>query len=170
MNSSRFSRARLAAPPTRTVISILVAACFVPIAAAQEISPAVAATIANSRAYALAEIEVRLASSRIAPRRADTFRLYRDSATIVAMLDTGVNVAHTNFVGRIAAGAYNTIAGSDDVSDTNGHGTLVASIITGRADPAGRGREPHVLPIKIFSGPSTTEAQVNAGLAYSIGR
>ena len=46
----------------------------------------------------------------------------------IAILDTGINSAHEDLAANVVAGT-NTINGSSDVEDTNGHGTHVAGIV-----------------------------------------
>ncbi|MEO7404951.1 MAG: S8 family peptidase, partial [Burkholderiales bacterium] len=162
---------------SRSAIALMVSACFAPIPVALAEEPAAlrlgASTISEfpaARGLSLATEEIRLASSRSAPRRAFTVRALRDRGVTVAAIDTGVNVDHIDLAGRIASGGYSVISGGSELADANGHGTLISSIIIARRDPDSRGRDPRVLPIKVFDGPTTTEAYVNAGLAYSIGR
>ncbi len=54
-----------------------------------------------------------------------------------AVLDTGLNTAHVDFAGRIAAVRNFTPDNdgkADDVSDGNGHGTNVAGIVLAKGD------------------------------------
>jgi subtilisin family serine protease len=46
----------------------------------------------------------------------------------VAVMDTGLDVGHAEFAGRIAR-TYDTFSGGTDVSDTVGHGTFVTGLI-----------------------------------------
>lgn len=46
----------------------------------------------------------------------------------VAVMDTGLDVTHPEFVGRIA-NTYDTFGGDKDVTDTVGHGTFVTGLI-----------------------------------------
>jgi subtilisin len=60
------------------------------------------------------------------------------SAPTVAILDTGIDIGHPEFLNRIVAG-YNAIDGEDasDYQDLNGHGTHTAGIIGAAADGQG---------------------------------
>lgn len=49
----------------------------------------------------------------------------------VYILDTGVNAQHTDLVGRVTL-APSFVAGDDDSSDSNGHGTFVAGVCCGK--------------------------------------
>jgi subtilisin family serine protease len=46
----------------------------------------------------------------------------------IAVMDTGLDVSHPEFAGRIA-GTYDTFSGGTDVTDTVGHGTFVTGLI-----------------------------------------
>lgn len=54
------------------------------------------------------------------------------SAVTVAIIDTGIDVNHPEFTGRISALSYNAVTqtvGVDAVADDDGHGTMVAGVI-----------------------------------------
>jgi subtilisin family serine protease len=48
---------------------------------------------------------------------------------VVAVGDTGANIAHPEFAPNLAAGSYNFVSGNTNVADDNGHGSNVAAII-----------------------------------------
>jgi serine protease AprX len=54
---------------------------------------------------------------------------------VIAVLDTGVDVGHPDFQGRVAA--TKGVDGGPDVTDHNGHGTHVAGIALGSGSAAG---------------------------------
>lgn len=74
------------------------------------------------------------------------------SPLAVAVLDTGLNVGHVDFAGRIRARANFTTSGADDdVTDRNGHGTNVAGIIVANADHRGVAPGAAVVPLKVLN-------------------
>ena len=61
------------------------------------------------------------------------------SARIVAVLDTGLDVSHPEFVGQIA-GTIDTASGGADVTDFVGHGTFVTGLIAALDGNGGGGK------------------------------
>jgi subtilisin family serine protease len=55
------------------------------------------------------------------------------SETIVAVLDTGVDLTHPDLQGAFVAG-YDTVNEDADPTDDHGHGTMVAGVIAARAN------------------------------------
>jgi Subtilase family len=102
--------------------------------------------------------------------RSRAVQLISIPSTVVAVVDTGVNVTHSLLSGRIAPGGYNVVSGSTDVTDVANHGTLVASIITSVSDPLGGVLGAKVLPIRVFDSSTTNDANASAGIRYSLGR
>ena len=95
----------------------------------------------------------------------------------IGVADTGVNARHQELAGRVSIPlAWNATTNSaGGLTDANGHGTFVASIIAASMDGKGiYGVAPQarVLPVQIFPGSSgsTSEAMFTAGLQYTIGR
>lgn len=75
--------------------------------------------------------------------------------TVVAVIDSGIDLQHEDLQGRIEAGGYNFYDDNFTPQDVNGHGTAVAGVIAaaagnnlGVAGIAG-GYEVKVLPLKI---------------------
>jgi hypothetical protein len=84
-----------------------------------------------------------------------------DPSVIVAIVDTGVDKGHPEFVGKTFVGDYNAIDGSTDVTDNNGHGTHVAGIaaddgLTGEI--AGVAWQCPIMPVRVMN---------NAGEIYN---
>ena len=83
---------------------------------------------------------------------------------VIAIVDTGLNVSHPEFAGRVynpvnctGVGAYN------DVTDTDGHGTHVAGTVAGKT--VGVCPECRVMPLKVFGGTNSSEAIRKAFIA-----
>lgn len=73
------------------------------------------------------------------------------SPLTVAVLDTGLNVDHVDFAGRVRAKVNFTSGAADDVSDRNGHGTNVAGIVVANGDHRGVAPGAGVVPLKVLS-------------------
>lgn len=69
-------------------------------------------------------------------------------ATVVAVIDTGVDADHPALLGRVLPG-YDAVDGGGDTSDAEGHGTAVAGIVAATC-PGCR-----ILPVKV-AGPDLT--------------
>jgi subtilisin family serine protease len=81
----------------------------------------------------------------------DGFAEIDASDVIVAIVDSGMDVNHPAFKGRVV-GAYNAVTGTTDVTDVVGHGTHVAGIAAGAwgvdAESAGVASNAKIMPIK----------------------
>lgn len=85
----------------------------------------------------------------------------------VAVCDTGLNLSHVDFDGRIVDRQnFTDDAGGDptDVTDANGHGTNVAGIIVADGDHRGVAPGANVIPLKVLadSGSGSFDWVVNA--------
>lgn len=93
------------------------------------------------------------------------------SAVRIAIVDTGVDVAHPDLVGKIA-GTYNAVDDSTNVTDDDGHGTFVAGIAAAATDNgvgvAGAGYDTDLLAVKVAesSGIVTTDDEA-AGIIWA---
>lgn len=99
----------------------------------------------------------------------------RGSGVTVAVIDSGIRVDHREFQGAIVGGfnAFSGLSGTSVVTDTNGHGTHVASIIAARANNfgmAGVASRASLLPVQVFNGPTTSDAVVARGVNWATGR
>ena len=56
---------------------------------------------------------------------------------IIGLFDTGLDVSHPEFAGRIAANAFDFIRDTSDITDPSGHGTHVAGIAGANRDDNG---------------------------------
>jgi len=80
---------------------------------------------------------------------------------VVAIVDTGLNVNHPEFAGRV----YNptnctNVGGYNDVTDNDGHGTHVAGTVAGAT--VGMAPEARIWPLKVFGGSDVNGAIRNA--------
>jgi hypothetical protein len=92
---------------------------------------------------------------------------------MLAVVDTGV-APDTDFAGRLLGG-HNFVTGSDDTSDPNGHGTLVAGIAAAAGNNgvgiAGVAWTAPVLPVTVLdSNGAGTAAGVASGIGYAVSR
>lgn len=104
------------------------------------------------------------------------------SNLIVAVLDTGLDVTHPEFAGRVVA-PQNMILDEnpsgpetpvyEDVRDLVGHGTHVAGIIGAPGNNAlgvaGVSWDVHLMPVKVLGANGGTDFQVLQGIAYALG-
>ena len=63
--------------------------------------------------------------------------------TVVAVLDTGIDLAHPDLQGSFVQG-YDVVNRDDDPNDDHGHGTMVAGVVAARANN-GLGGARHLL-------------------------
>ena len=70
----------------------------------------------------------------------------------IAVLDTGINIAHPDLQARMVAG-YNVVASNTDVSDLCGHGTAVAGAVAATANNgagvAGVAGAARIMPLRV---------------------
>ncbi|MFA5005904.1 MAG: S8 family serine peptidase [Candidatus Izemoplasmatales bacterium] len=99
------------------------------------------------------------------------------SAITVAIIDTGIDVTHDEFAGRISPLSYNTVtdtAGSAAVVDDVGHGTMVAGVIgairANRIGIAGIAQNVALLVIKANAAGegSFSDASIIEGIYYAV--
>lgn len=98
-------------------------------------------------------------------------------SVVVAVIDSGIDLAHEDLRGRIEPGGYNFYANNTDVRDFNGHGTAVAGVIAatagnqlGVAGITGTYKT-SVLPLKISHGNGTSKVSDGIrALEYAIDR
>jgi thermitase len=101
------------------------------------------------------------------------WNIYTGSAEgVIAILDTGVNLNHPEFTGRLLPG-YDFINEDSDPSDDHGHGTHVAGIaaaaLNNATGAAGICPGCAILPVKVLdSGNKGTWGTVAAGIYYAV--
>src|SRR5262245_46202434 len=65
------------------------------------------------------------------------WRLRNGAGITVGLIDSGVSADHAMLSGKILHGIDYVVPGGDGTCDENGHGTLIAGIIAGRAATSG---------------------------------
>ncbi|WP_166245084.1 S8 family peptidase [Paenibacillus turpanensis] len=109
-----------------------------------------------------------------APQAMDLVSSSRLAGVTVAVVDTGVNLSHSDLQGSIVAG-YDFVNGDSNANDDNGHGTHVAGIAAGIGNNgrgiAGVASGAKIMPIKVLnaSGSGTSYAIVS-GMRYAADR
>jgi hypothetical protein len=102
-----------------------------------------------------------------------TWGLSQGGGVKVAVLDTGININHSAFAGRLLQG-YNAFNLSGDVTDDHGHGTHVAGIIGAAYDGkgmAGVAPRASILSVKVGDAQNIFPFTViSRGMEYTLGR
>jgi len=93
------------------------------------------------------------------------------SASIVAVLDTGVQFGHPDLAGRLLGG-HDFVNNDRDASDDNGHGTWVSGIIAANPNDgygmAGISWNDWILPVKIMNREGTgSTSNLTAGIIWA---
>lgn len=92
------------------------------------------------------------------------------ASTVIAVVDTGVYAQHEDLIAKTLTG-WNVLANSTDTTDTNGHGTEVASAAGSTANNskgiAGLAWNCMILPIKAI-GPGSTDSDTANGIDYAV--
>ena len=91
--------------------------------------------------------------------------------TVVAILDTGVDLGHPDLQGSFVPG-YDFVNGDGDPSDDQGHGTLVAGVVAARANNGlggvGACSGCSLMPVKVIAGNgSGSAADIAAGIRWA---
>jgi subtilisin family serine protease len=86
----------------------------------------------------------------------------KGNGIVVATVDTGLDISHSEFTGRIINPKNFTTTGGISVVDSEGHGTHVAGIIGGKT--VGIAPECRIMPLKVF--PSTTSLEFENAFRY----
>lgn len=85
----------------------------------------------------------------------------RGGGAVVAVIDTGLDIDHPEFSGRILNPRnFSTVGNTADVSDDNGHGTHVAGTIAGAS--CGVAPEARIMPLKVFGDAKVDQNIVDA--------
>src|SRR5204863_988676 len=94
------------------------------------------------------------------------------SNVIIAVLDSGVNSAHTDLAGRLLPG-YDFISNDNDPADDFGHGTAVTGTLVAAANNgqgvAGVAFGCRVLPVKVMDASgSASHSTIAQGIEYAV--
>ncbi|HEX5740970.1 MAG TPA: S8 family serine peptidase, partial [Pilimelia sp.] len=95
------------------------------------------------------------------------------SGPLIAVLDTGVDLAHPDLAGKVdAARAWNTLTDTRDVTDLNGHGTAVAGVAAAATNNgigiAGVAPGARILPVVVASPEGWAfDSDVIEGITYA---
>ena len=94
-----------------------------------------------------------------------------DPATVVAVVDTGVDPAHTDLAGALVPG-YDTLSTGVGTADENGHGTAVAGVIAARSDNrigvTGVCGSCSVMPVKVIGANGVGDSgHIAAGIVWA---
>jgi len=95
----------------------------------------------------------------------------KGSALIVAVTDTGINMGHSEFTGRILPGS-DLVNNDDDPTDDNGHGSNVAGVVAAAGNNgtgvAGGCWNCRLLPVKVLDSQNKGTTSVLAkGITYA---
>ncbi|MGW4849614.1 S8 family serine peptidase [Streptomyces sp. NPDC004288] len=104
-------------------------------------------------------------------RLPDAWSTTRGEDTVIAVVDTGVDLGHPDLKGRLVAG-HDFVDGDDRPDDANGHGTHVAGIAAAHTDNGvgGAGGAPGtlIMPVRVL-GPDGTgsDADISKGIVWA---
>jgi len=91
-------------------------------------------------------------------------------STEIAILDSGVNTTHQDLMDQLVTG-YNVLDGTTNVTDTDGHGTGVASIASATTDNdlgiAGGAYGSRLLPVKVDDSGTINAADSATGINWA---
>ena len=90
---------------------------------------------------------------------------YAAGSAVVAVVDTGVDLSHEYFNGKLVSG-YDIYDNDSDPQDLRGHGTHVSSTVL---DVAGFNSNIKVMPVKVFgTSDSTYSTTIAQGIEYAV--
>ncbi|HEY6595897.1 MAG TPA: S8 family serine peptidase [Asanoa sp.] len=154
---ARLGLVRVAAIPQLRVDVVEVGAADDPVLAELRAAPAVAWTAWDRRVHAVGAPNDPFWSTQWSPVKTHApeawSRTTGDPATVVAVVDTGVDPSHADLAGRLVQG-YDFVSGDSDPGDDNGHGTAVTGIVAAAGDNhigvAGYCWRCRVMPLKVL--------------------
>jgi len=95
---------------------------------------------------------------------------YQGAGVVVALLDTGIDAGHPDLAANVVGG-WNFVDNNSNVTDVDGHGTMVAGIVAAVANNsigiAGVASKVSVMPLKVLSESEGSLMDVNAAIRYA---
>jgi thermitase len=95
---------------------------------------------------------------------------YRGEGVVVALLDTGVDLEHPDLAANIIDG-WNFVDDNDNVTDVDGHGTMVCGIVAALANNgigvAGVAPNVTIMPLKVLSESGGNLFDVSLAIRYA---
>lgn len=94
------------------------------------------------------------------------------ASVVIAVVDTGVRASHPDLAGKVLTGGYDYVAGDNDPTDENGHGTAVAGTVSPASDNAlgvaGVTWANPILPVRVLdANGSGSYSSIANGITYS---
>jgi type VII secretion-associated serine protease mycosin len=98
----------------------------------------------------------------------EAHKLSRGEGVTVAVIDSGVDATHPDLAGSVLAGTDITSEGPGDGRvDTNGHGTMMASLIAAHGRVRGVAPAAAILPVRAGTADGTKSDRVSAGIEWA---
>jgi len=95
---------------------------------------------------------------------------YHGEGVVVALLDTGVEAEHPDLAANIIGG-WNFVDGNDNVTDVDGHGTMVCGVIAAVANNglgiAGVASNVSIMPLKVLSETGGNMFDIDLAIRYA---
>ncbi|MER5306801.1 S8 family serine peptidase [Streptomyces sp. NPDC002773] len=101
----------------------------------------------------------------------DAWKTSQGEDSVIAVVDTGVDLDHPDLKGRLVDG-YDFVDNDDEPKDMNGHGTHVAGIAAAHTDNgigvAGGGPGAKIMPVRVLGADgSGTNANITKGIVWA---
>ncbi|MFC9384991.1 S8 family peptidase [Streptomyces venezuelae] len=101
----------------------------------------------------------------------DAWKTSKGEDTVIAVVDTGVDLDHPDLKGRLVDG-YDFVDGDDEPKDLNGHGTHVSGIAAAHTDNGigvtGGAPGAKIMPVRVLGADgSGTDANITKGIVWA---